>query len=54
MLNQTPSSYNVDIFWNTTAVFIPYLAVNIFTNNIFKQNSNKENPYIKMSLNPML
>lgn len=42
------------MFFNTTAPFAPYIAVNAMNNAIFKLLSKNSNASIKMTLNPLL
>jgi ATP-binding cassette subfamily A (ABC1) protein 3 len=50
----SPSTAAYTVFFNTTAPFAPYIAVNAMNNAILKLLSRNPNASIKMNLNPLL
>lgn len=54
MLEDFGDSNRVNVFYNTTAPFAPFSAVNFFSNSVLKKATGKPNAYIKSTLNPFI
>lgn len=54
LMKEDDNSYAVDVYFNTTAPFGPFVGINLFNNNLLKRLSNNPDSYIKMGLHPLI